>query len=152
MVPLEENIWAVVVCVAYIWIWRANCAHISFHSTAVVVWWYNNTCGISVGWFTELVGCAPARSRSIPAQVRSRLLHGTPTTTAASTRTQNNQFMDSMHTTRTESSVSSSGPQREAFLSLLRRTILNRTYGTHKNIYVSLFLLTILGPIYYGPP
>ena len=35
---------------------------------------------------------------------------------------------------------------------LLRGTILNRTYGLHKNLYISLFLLTIFGPIYYGPP
>ena len=27
----------------------------------------------------------------------------------------------------------------------------NRTYGTHKNQYVYLFLLIIFGPIYYGP-
>ena len=31
-------------------------------------------------------------------------------------------------------------------------TILNRTYGTHKNLHISLFLLTIFGPTYYGPP
>ena len=30
--------------------------------------------------------------------------------------------------------------------------ILNRTYGTHKSLYISLVLLTIFGPIYYGPP
>ena len=35
---------------------------------------------------------------------------------------------------------------------LLRGTIVNRTYGTHKNLHVHLFLLTIFGPIYYGPP
>ena len=37
---------------------------------------------------------------------------------------------------------------------LLRRTIvtLNRTYGTHRNLSISLFLLTIFGPIYSGPP
>ena len=35
---------------------------------------------------------------------------------------------------------------------LLRGTILNRTYCTHKNLYISIFLLTIFGPIYYGPP
>ena len=35
---------------------------------------------------------------------------------------------------------------------LLRRAILNRTYGAHKNLYISLFLLTSFGPIYYGPP
>ena len=35
---------------------------------------------------------------------------------------------------------------------LLRGTILNRTYGAHKNLYISVFLLTVLGPIQYGPP
>ena len=35
---------------------------------------------------------------------------------------------------------------------LLRGAILNRTYVKHKNLYISLFLLTIVGPIYYGPP
>ena len=35
---------------------------------------------------------------------------------------------------------------------LLRGIIVNRTYGTHKNLYISVFLLTIFGPIYYGPP
>ena len=35
---------------------------------------------------------------------------------------------------------------------LLRGTIVNRTYGTHKNLYVPLFLLTIFGPINYSPP
>ena len=39
---------------------------------------------------------------------------------------------------------------------LLRRTIVNRTYGTHKNLDIYLFLLTMFGPtgrsIYYGPP
>ena len=35
---------------------------------------------------------------------------------------------------------------------LLRGAIVNRTYGTHKNLYVYLFLLTKIGPIYYGPP
>ena len=34
----------------------------------------------------------------------------------------------------------------------LRGAIVNRTYGTNKNLYTSLFLLTIFGPIYYGPP
>ena len=32
----------------------------------------------------------------------------------------------------------------------LQGTIVNRTYGTHKNLAISLFLLTIFGPIYYG--
>ena len=35
---------------------------------------------------------------------------------------------------------------------LLRGTIVNRTYGTHKKLYIHLLLLTICGPIYYGPP
>ena len=35
---------------------------------------------------------------------------------------------------------------------LLRGTIVNRTYGTHKNQYISPFSPTIYGPIYYGPP
>ena len=36
--------------------------------------------------------------------------------------------------------------------SLLRGNVLNRTYGRDKNLYISLFLLTMFGPIYYGPP
>ena len=38
-------------------------------------------------------------------------------------------------------------------LLLLRGTVVNRTYGLHKNlpgIYLTIF--TIFGPIYYGPP
>ena len=37
---------------------------------------------------------------------------------------------------------------------LLRGAIVNRTYGIHNTLYISLFLLliTIFGPIYYGPP
>ena len=35
---------------------------------------------------------------------------------------------------------------------VLRGAILNRTYGTPKNLHISLFLPTIFGPIYYGPP
>ena len=35
---------------------------------------------------------------------------------------------------------------------LLRGTIVNRTYGTHKNLYIYLFSLTIFGPVYYDPP
>ena len=31
-------------------------------------------------------------------------------------------------------------------------TLVNTTYGTHKNHYISLFLLPIFGPIYYSPP
>ena len=35
---------------------------------------------------------------------------------------------------------------------LLRGAIVNRTYGTHKKLYISVFLQLIFGPIYYGPP
>ena len=35
---------------------------------------------------------------------------------------------------------------------LLRWTIVNRTYGTHKKQYIYVFFLTIFGPTYYGPP
>ena len=35
---------------------------------------------------------------------------------------------------------------------LLRGNIVNRTCGTHKNLYIYLFLRTIFGPIYDGPP
>ena len=34
----------------------------------------------------------------------------------------------------------------------IRGTIVNRTYGTHKNLCTHLFLLTIFGPVYFGPP
>ena len=37
-------------------------------------------------------------------------------------------------------------------LVLLRGAIVNRTYGIYKNLYISPFLLTIFGPINYGPP
>ena len=40
----------------------------------------------------------------------------------------------------------------EFWTPLLRGTIANRTYGIHKNLHVSLFLLTIFGAINYGPP
>ena len=40
----------------------------------------------------------------------------------------------------------------ETTKSLLRGTIVNRTYGIHKNLYVEPFLLTIFGPVNYGPP
>ena len=36
-------------------------------------------------------------------------------------------------------------------IQMLRGGIVNRTYCTHKNLYIPLFLLTTLGPIYYGP-
>ena len=32
---------------------------------------------------------------------------------------------------------------------LLRGIIVNRTYGKYKNLYISLFLPTIFGPVYY---
>ena len=35
---------------------------------------------------------------------------------------------------------------------LLRGTAVNRTCGTHKNVCISVVLLLVLGPIYYGPP
>ena len=35
---------------------------------------------------------------------------------------------------------------------LLRGTIVKKTCGIHKNLYISPFLLTIFGPINYGPP
>ena len=35
---------------------------------------------------------------------------------------------------------------------LLRGAIVNRTYDKHKNLYISLFLLSRFGPFYYGPP
>ena len=35
---------------------------------------------------------------------------------------------------------------------LSRGAIINRTYGTHKKLYISLVLLTVFGPINYGPP
>ena len=35
---------------------------------------------------------------------------------------------------------------------LLRGAILNRTQGAHNHLHISRFLLTIFGPIYYGPP
>ena len=35
---------------------------------------------------------------------------------------------------------------------VLLGAIVNRTYGTHKHLHTSLFLLTIFGPIYYGSP
>ena len=30
--------------------------------------------------------------------------------------------------------------------------IVNRTYGLHKNLYIKPFLLTVFGPVNYGPP
>ena len=34
---------------------------------------------------------------------------------------------------------------------VLRGAIVSRTYVIHKNLYIYLILLTIFGPIYYGP-
>ena len=34
---------------------------------------------------------------------------------------------------------------------LVRGAIVNRTYCTHKKLYIYVFILTIFGPIYYGP-
>ena len=36
--------------------------------------------------------------------------------------------------------------------SYLRGGVVNRTYGRHKNLYIHLFLPSMFGPIYYGPP
>ena len=44
------------------------------------------------------------------------------------------------------------GPSRYVSLCTFDGTILNRGYGTPKNLCISLFLPTIFGPIYYGPP
>ena len=43
-------------------------------------------------------------------------------------------------------------PNQGTCATVLRGTILNRTYGTYKILCISLFLLTMFGPIYYGPP
>ena len=67
-------------------------------------------------------------------------------------------FMCSVGPTRglLVSSVKGAGVDTDLTLllivTLLRGAILNRTYGTHKTLYISLFLLTIFGPIYYAPP
>ena len=37
-------------------------------------------------------------------------------------------------------------------LKVLRGAIFNRTYGTHKDLHISLFLLTIFGPILLWSP
>ena len=37
-------------------------------------------------------------------------------------------------------------------LALLRGAIVNGTYGTHKTLYISLFLPTIFVPVDYDPP
>ena len=35
---------------------------------------------------------------------------------------------------------------------ILRGNLVNRTYGKNKNLYISVFFTTIIGPVYYGPP
>ena len=35
---------------------------------------------------------------------------------------------------------------------ILRVVIVNRTYATHKKLYIHLVLLTMFGPIYFGLP
>ena len=53
----------------------------------------------------------------------------------------------------TKSQVTRIGiPKFPEELMLLRGTIVNRTYGIYKNLYVWPFLLTIFGPVNYGPP
>ena len=52
----------------------------------------------------------------------------------------------------TTSSFRIAAVPRYAHVQYLRGTIVNRTYGIHKNLYISLYSLTMLGPIYYGPP
>ena len=42
--------------------------------------------------------------------------------------------------------------KRRIRVRLSRETIVNRTYGAHKNLFISLFLPTIFGPIYCDPP
>ena len=37
-------------------------------------------------------------------------------------------------------------------LLILRGAIDSRTYGSHQNLYIYLFLRAIFGPVYYGPP
>ena len=46
---------------------------------------------------------------------------------------------------------STARPPPPPFDPLLRGAILIRTYGTHINLYISLVLLTVFGPTYYGP-
>ena len=43
------------------------------------------------------------------------------------------------------------GVARTAYISA-RGTIVNRTYGTDEDLCIYLFLITLVGPIYYGPP
>ena len=42
--------------------------------------------------------------------------------------------------------------QKQIEKALLRGTIVNRTYGIHKSVHIQTFLLTIFGPINFGPP
>ena len=62
-------------------------------------------------------------------------------------------FMKGPHLFHTPVSFS----ERILWRGLLRGAIVitwyqGRTCGTHKNLHISLFLLTIFGPIYYGRP
>ena len=41
---------------------------------------------------------------------------------------------------------------RAGKVALLRGAIVNRTYGTHKNLSISLFLQTVYGPVYSRSP
>ena len=51
-----------------------------------------------------------------------------------------------------QSGISFFPSRKLSTLPIIPGTILNRTYGTQKNLYISLFLPTISGPIYYDPP
>ena len=46
----------------------------------------------------------------------------------------------------------SANEARVLILILRGPTILNRTYGVDKKLYISIFLPTLFGPIYYGLP
>ena len=35
---------------------------------------------------------------------------------------------------------------------VIRGTLVNRTYGIYKNLYIYPFLLTVFGPVNYSPP
>ena len=48
-------------------------------------------------------------------------------------------------------SVSMFGPDYRVPHVIFRGTIVNRTYGSDKKLYISRFLLNLCGPIYYSP-
>ena len=50
------------------------------------------------------------------------------------------------------SSLLMTRPLRMLLSLIVRGTIVNRTYGIPKNLYIYLFLSTIVGPTYYGLP